>query len=216
MKKNYKLILFDKDGVLINSMHTSFQAFNNMLKHYGLEKWDEKRLRKDFWGGHDESTLKKAYPNILEVKRKEMVEYYHKRRLELEHLTKIYPSTIPVLEALKGKYKLGLITSSYKHLAEKILKLFNLLKYFDVVVGGDEVKPKPAPDPILKACEILKINPKETVYVGDNVQDIGSGKAAGCMTIAITTTKSRKELESIGSDFLIIDDLKEILEILKT
>ena len=48
----------------------------------------------------------------------------------------------------------------------------------------DDVKRrKPAPDMILKACKLLRINPKNTILVGDTMNDIIAGKRAGCVTV---------------------------------
>jgi len=133
--------------------------------------------------------------------------------MEFEDLVKLYPNTISVLEELKGKYKLGLIASTSKEVTMKLLKDFGILKYFNIVVSGEETKPKPAPDPILKGCEVLGVKPGETLYVGDTSSDIGAGKAAGCTTVIVTTSKTREELEKIKG-ILIIDDLKELKNIL--
>lgn len=211
--KKFKAILFDKDGVLIDSIDTCLKAVNETFKRYGMKEWSKEKFKKEFWGIKADVNIRKILPDAPESKIKEIYEYYMKKRVEFKHLTKLYPSVISVLQSLKGKYKLGVITSTSKNLAIKLLQDFGILRYFDIVVGGEETDPKPAPDPILKACKMLGIEPAETLYVGDTAPDIEAGKAAGCTTVIVTMSLSRNELIKIKG-ILIIDDLKELKNIL--
>ena len=212
--KKYKAILFDKDGVLIDSMETCLRAANDTLERYGLRPWTTEEFRKNWWGIRADLTIGKLLKDVPDSKKKEIFEHYQKKRKEFQHLTKLYPSVTPVLKALKGKYRLGVITSTFRPVALRLLKDFGISEYFDVVVGGEEAKPKPAPNPILKACDKLGVMPAEAVFIGDTTMDIEAGKAAGCTTIIITTSKTRKELKDV-KNITIIDDLKELTEILK-
>jgi phosphoglycolate phosphatase len=119
---------------------------------------------------------------------------------------------MPVINVLKNKYKLGVITNTDTDIAIKILKKFRILEYFDVVVGGDIINPKPSPDPIIKACNFFMIKPEETLFIGDTLTDIKAGKAAGSKTVIITTSKKRDEIEGI-KDIIVFNDLIEILKI---
>lgn len=212
--QKYKAILFDKDGVLIDSIDMYLRAVNETLKHYGKKELSKKKFQKEFWGIRFDVNVRRVFKGLPESKIKEILEYYKKKRKEFEGLIKLYPSTISVLKALKGKYKLGIITSTFKDLTIKFLKDFELLKYFDIVVGGDEARPKPEPDPIIKACKILEVKPEDTLYVGDTMPDIKAGKAAGCTIVMVATSMTREELKDVEG-ILIIDDLKELKEILK-
>lgn len=211
--EKFKAVLFDKDGVLIDSMDMYLRAFDETLKRYGAGSLSRERFAREFWGIRAELNINKLFKDSPESKRKEIYGYYEKKRAGFENLVKIYPSTVEILAALREKYKLGIITSTNKKLALKLLKDFGILKYFDVVVGGDEAEPKPSPDSIFRACKFLGTRPKEALYVGDTDADIGAGKAAGCMTVIITTSKTREELKNIKG-ILIIDDLKELKNIL--
>ena len=74
----------------------------------------------------------------------------------------------------------------------------------DVIVCGDEVKNgKPAPDLMLKACEKLKVDPKDTISVGDTDLDIIACKKAGCYAVGFKIDGDKK-----------IDNLKELLEMI--
>jgi HAD superfamily hydrolase (TIGR01509 family) len=209
--KSIKLVLFDKDGVLIDSMKNDMLAYNVMLVKFGKKSLSKKEYMKSCWGPSEEDCLKNAFGIIFMRKRKELLDYYHKKRIDLIKYTKVYPNVKRVLKKLKSEgYGTGVITSTETKTAEKILRGIGLAKYFDIIIGGDIAKPKPAPDPILKACKIFGVKPSETAYIGDNIEDVMAGKAAGCLTIAITNSHPRNYLKKAD---VVIKDVKEVLDL---
>jgi HAD superfamily hydrolase (TIGR01509 family) len=213
LRDKFRAVLFDKDGVLIDSLNTCFLAFNETLRHYGKSELKKEEYLRGFWGTKAEINLDKIFINLTEIERKEIVDYYMRRRMELGNLTKLYTKVIPILEALKRKYKLALVTNTLREMAVKLLLNFEILRYFDVVVGGDEGKPKPAPDLILRACRMLGVHSEESIFVGDTLVDIKAGKEAGCKTIIVSTSIPRRELEKIES-IGVIYNLEELLKLL--
>ena len=175
--QRYKAVLFDKDGVLLDSFDTVFGGVNETRSHYGLPPLTKQEFVDKVWGKRA-SVEKNVFGATSDGELDERYGYYRQKRMELEHKTKIYPATIEVLESLKGKVKMGLITNTFREIVTEVLADFGLDKYFDVVMGGDDTtKAKPAPDPILKACETLGVEPHDAVFVGDTVPDIQGGHA---------------------------------------
>ncbi len=216
IQRKFRAVLFDKDGVLLNSIDACLRAANETFEHYGKKGMTKEEFRKNFWGTRADINIAKTFTELPPDKLKEIYDYYNQKKLEFEDMIKLYSTVIYTLEALKGKYKLGVVTSSSKKVTLKLLEDFGILKYFDVVVGGMDTEPKPAPDPILKACEMLGVKPTETVYVGDTLPDIEAGKAAGCTVVIVTTSMSREELQSTAGveNIFIIDGLKDLTKIL--
>lgn len=212
LNKKFKLIIFDKDGVLIDSIQTCLKAANLTLEHYGMPDIDMCTFKKAFWGMKADTNAD-VFSNIPMEKRVEMSKYFRKKRDELEsEMTKVFPNVKNVLEALKGNYNLAVVTSTERKQALHILNMYGLAEYFDFIVGGDDTEPKPSPKPILLACEKAGVSVDETLFIGDTDADISAGKSAGCVTAIVTTSKAREELERIGG-LLIIDDIKEVLEL---
>jgi HAD superfamily hydrolase (TIGR01509 family) len=211
-RERFKAVLFDKDGVLIDSLETCLSAFNDTLRLYGKRELTKEEFLREFWGTKAEVNLARIFKDLKKNQRKTIVDNYMERRMELGYSTKLYQHAVPVLEALRGRYKLGLITNTIRDVAVKILRDLEIIGYFDVIVGGDEGKPKPGSDLILKACRMLGVHPEESIFVGDTSADIQAGKAAGCKTVLVSTSILRKELEKI-ENIIVIDDLKEILKI---
>ena len=84
------------------------------------------------------------------------------------------------------------------------IKHYKLKKYFKAIVTVDDVKRgKPAPDMVIKACRILKVNPKNTILIGDSKNDMAAGRRAGCISVGY----------GINGDYKI-SSLKEILGML--
>ena len=210
---NFKAIYFDKDGVLIDSIDTCFTAFNETLRYYGENALTKEDYIKECWGKKAEVNLARIFKDVPEDERNSIIDFYMERRRNLTFHSRLYPNVIPVLEALSGRYSLGVITNTLKDMAIKILNHFNISRYFDVVVSGDEGRPKPAPDLILKACKIIGVQPEATYFVGDTMADVQAGKTARCKTIILTTSIQREELEGFD-DIIVIDDLIEILKII--
>jgi phosphoglycolate phosphatase len=85
------------------------------------------------------------------------------------------------LTDLRGRgFKLGIVTNGQTNLTIEALKVMKAFSLFDVIVGADMVQePKPSPDMILKACEIIGVNPVDSIYVGDQHTDVQAGINAG-------------------------------------
>lgn len=142
----------------------------------------------------------------------ELLNYYHSyNHSHHEDFAYVYPTVVETLEYLKNRgYPLGIVTTKLKVAADVGLNTFDLKKYFDVVIGLDDVKvTKPDPEGIVKAMELLGV--KKAVYIGDNITDIQAGKNAGIKTIGVKwSPKGYQHLLELEPD-LMIDEMKEII-----
>ena len=79
-----------------------------------------------------------------------------------------------------------MITNSPRQCVEHILSRFHLTSFFEVVVTSDEVaKGKPDPELVFAACRQLQVSPSEAVLIGDTVNDVLAGHAAGCRVVGL-------------------------------
>lgn len=208
-----KAILFDMDGVLIDSLEANYLHFNSLVKHFSKDEISFEYYQKKYWGSHFSDQIKKLFGNASKKMLTEMLNYYIKISPKFIKKQKLYPYVKNILQILKKKYKLALVTSTLSKITKKVLNRFSIRKFFSVVIDGEMIKnPKPAPDAIFLACKKLKIKPEEAIYIGDNFQDVKAGKKAGCLTIAITTTSSKEELKNADK---IINNLNELIEVNK-
>jgi len=201
MKKGrLEAILFDLDGVLINSFESWYQAFNTMLRAYGREEISRKVFREKCWGPDLRHNL--AALNLGEDAARRCVQ----EQLNLIERIALFPGVKEVLSRTKEEYKLkvGLVTNTPSENVYEILKHFQLFNHFDVILTGDDVmKGKPDAEIVLKACERLNVQPEHAVLVGDTETDFIAGKAAGCLVIGVGA-------ESVGD--MHIENLYELFK----
>jgi phosphoglycolate phosphatase len=112
-------------------------------------------------------------------------------------LTTFYAGVPEMLQALRlGGLRLGIVTTKYRRRINTLLKREGLESLVDVIVGGDEVdRPKPHPEGLIKALELLGTGAAEAVYVGDSVVDGETARAAGTRFVGVLTgTTTEAEL----------------------
>lgn len=171
-----KAVLFDLDGVLIDSASAWLSAFNDTLREFGRDPLSMEEFRNVYWGHGLDVNLKKS------GLRPESLDYCKERFVEHMDEIEVISGVERILRWWEGKT--GLVTSTPKRLTKEVLKRFDLRRFFEVIVDGDTVENlKPAPDPILKACEDLDVQPREAVFVGDTESDVKAGRAAGCKIV---------------------------------
>jgi pyrophosphatase PpaX len=194
--KAVKAVLFDMDGVLVDSLDAWCSTFNGALKHFGLKTIPRKEFIKDF-GAPIEHDVKKYFKGktVKEVERA----YNLKFKQSIKQL-RLFPESAAVLKKLERyRIKVGLITNSTRFIVSMILRHFRLKNYFHVIVTMDDVKRrKPAPDMVLKACKVLKVRPKDTILIGDTKNDMIAGRRAGCITIGYKI-KGNYRMNKLGS-----------------
>lgn len=211
---NIRAVIFDMDGVIVDSMPYHFLSWYEALKPYGIrvscfdvycregENW-EKTLRELF----RRNGLKpgRKVLNEVFVLRKKIFKKYFRRF--------IFPEAQELLVYLKHKgYILGLVTGTPGAEVNKILPL-EIRKLFDCIVAGDRVKKgKPDPQPYLYASRILSIPPASCLVVENAPLGIESAKKAGMFCVALTTSLPEDYLK--GAD-AVAGDLNELPGIIK-
>jgi pyrophosphatase PpaX len=129
------------------------------------------------------------------------------REFNLQHhdrMVTVYPGVVEAVREIKSAgVQTGLVTSKNRQGALRGLALVGLEALMDVMVCADEVSnPKPHPEPVEKAVALLGADPARTVYVGDSIHDMHSGRAAGVKTAAaLWGPFGRSHLESAGPDY---------------
>lgn len=190
-----KAVLFDLDGVLIDSIKSWLYAFNETLKKFGLRELSEEEFRKKCWGYSLRKSLSKFGLG------EDAVEYANKAQMKYVETIEIFPNAKEVLTRVKRKFKVGLITNTPKENAYFVLDRLGLREYFEVIVTGDDVRrAKPDPEMILRACELLSVGPSETLLIGDTESDVIAARSAGCKVVGLRV-KADLEIEEF-SDLL--------------
>lgn len=202
-------ILFDNDGVLVNTEHLYYETTRDVLKKAGIEltpiDFVEYFLRqgRGAWHFLEEKNFSEAE---IDEYRQERNENYFKLISEKNTLL---PGVKTAIKQLSKKYKLGIVTSCRRKHFEAIHNNTDILKYFEFcLVREDYDKSKPNPEPYLYGMEKIGLSKEELVIVEDSERGLKSAVAADIKCIVIP------QGFTIGGNFTgCWKELKDISEI---
>ncbi len=179
---NIKAILFDMDGVLVDSFEVWYQLFCSTLKHFGKKPVSRPEFIEHAWSLGFEIVSQRYFKDH---KVDDIAQYYFSHFLDHRQYLKATDGVGATLEeAQKRGLELAVISNTYTKLAKKILTQVGLVDYFKLIIGGDKVRlAKPAPDMVLLACKQLGVVPSEAIMVGDTEYDIAAARGAGSLAV---------------------------------
>ncbi|MBU0503836.1 MAG: HAD family phosphatase [Candidatus Omnitrophica bacterium] len=214
LKFKPEAIIFDMDGVIVDSMPYHYLAWYEALRSYGVRVtcFDVYSKEGERWQKSLEDFLKRAH---IEPSRKIIDKIFIERQKIFKRYFKrfIFKGVKEFLLCLKNQgYVLGLVTGTPTSEVKKILSK-NIRDLFSGIVGGDNVKKgKPNPDPYLKAARMFKVRPGECLVVENAPYGIESAKRAGMFCIALATSLPKEYL--CRAD-IVVNDLEEITGIIE-
>jgi len=214
--KDIKLIIFDLDGTLVDAYPAIISSFNYTLKKLGFPPRDALTIRRAVgWG--DQNLLKPfmAKKDLL----KALIVYRRHHKTALLRSSRIFPFVKALLAKLKAKgYKLAVASNRPTKFSLILIRHLGLAKYFSFCLCADKVKHgKPHPDILKAIMRKFKVEPKDTIYVGDMTIDALAGRRAKVKTIIVTTGSStRQEIIKVRPFRIIrrIADLPGLLRVL--
>lgn len=192
MTTKYKVIGFDLDGTLVNTLPDLTLVVNSMFAEHGLPTTTQEKVLTWIGKGADiffQNAI--AYTGqVFEAQklvqlRTSFDKYYATYICEESVL---YPNVKQTLETLKAQgYTLVVITNKPTKLVEPVLSAFGIFELFSDYLGGQSLpKIKPYPDPMWHICEKFAISPSEMLFIGDSENDVIAAKAAGCDVVGLT------------------------------
>jgi HAD superfamily hydrolase (TIGR01509 family) len=208
-----KAIFWDNDGVLVDTEHLYFQATQDVLASVGIPltraDYVELFLVQGRGAWHVAEQRGIAPGDIERLRNERNVRYSDL----LAQAPRVIPGVTQVLEALHGKYVMGIVTSSRKDHFDVIHRATDLLKYFDfVLTASDFTRVKPDPEPYLRAVERSGLGPDACVAIEDSARGLESARGAGIGCIVVPTALTQ------GSDFSgadrVLGSVAEILDVL--
>ncbi|MEG1255636.1 pyrophosphatase PpaX [Clostridium sp.] len=206
-----KAILFDLDGTIIDTNELILTSFDYVLNRYLGLKVSKEDIIESFG-----IPLTQVISRYSENRVDEVVGEYIRYSLDnhdryIKSYNHVEDGLIKLREA---GLNLAIVTSKRKRTALKGLRFFDLEKYFNVIITPeDSINHKPDGEPVLKACEYLKVSPKETIMVGDSHNDILCGKNAGASTCLVRYTALDVDKIMKHEPDFVVDRIEEILEI---
>ncbi|MFH1182001.1 MAG: HAD family phosphatase [Candidatus Woesearchaeota archaeon] len=211
-----KAVIFDMDGVIIDSEAIHLEADNEVLKEFGKSLSEKENLK--YVGTCNEefySDMKKKFNLPISVE--ELVR--RKVEIDIKLVGEKAKPILPTLELIKllskNKYKLALASSLATLQIESILRKLNLKKYFETIVSVDCVaKAKPSPEMFLKAANLLGVKNSDCIVIEDSDKGVMAAKAAGMKVIAVPNSYTKHH--DLSKADLIVSSLGDVtLETIK-
>jgi HAD superfamily hydrolase (TIGR01509 family) len=207
-------IVFDMDGVLLNSSPIHAAAYQDVLRGLAIKDFRYSRVAGMRSRDGIQAILEENNIHLPEEQIASLAQAKSKLALlRIAAENPVVPGAFAVLDALAGRTKLALASSASEAGVNAFLDRNDLRRFFQYVVhSGDVLSAKPAPEIFELAIERLGLMPAESLVVEDAVAGIQAAKAAGAVACGIPSTCSAEELARAGAD-LIIDQLEDLLEI---
>ncbi len=208
------IILFDLDGTLIDSTQAIVKSFRYA---FNQNKFDIQVSDQDITkliGYPLEYMFEKlgAPKNKIEI----YIDSYKSLYRQINHdYTTLLPGALSSIQLARSFATLGIVTTKTTKYTTPMLKQFDILKYFDVIIGRQEVtNPKPHPEPILKAIADLQPKPNTSIYmIGDTILDMQSAYDAKVYGIGVLCGYGTYKELSKYSDTIVDDSMQAVLSI---
>lgn len=211
----YRYILFDLDGTLTDPKEGICKSVQYALHSMGIEEADLDKLE-PFIGPPLIDSFMQFYKMKREDAEKAVVAYRERFSAVGLYENKVYKEIPELLAECKAQgMKIAVASSKPEIYVNKILKHFDLAKYFDVVVGSElDGRKTKKEEVVAEALKKLKCDKKQTVMIGDRCFDIEGAKAQGIASIGVEYGYAAKgELKKSGADYIAknVKQLKKIL-----
>jgi HAD superfamily hydrolase (TIGR01509 family) len=200
-----KAIIFDKDGVIVDTQPVHFRVFNDYCQ---LNGWTVTHGEYESFQGTTStemfSRIQKAYKvNRSAQELSDEFQTYYMDALAAAPELKLIDEVVHLIQYCYNRgFKLAIASSATRKKIELIMNLFELSPYFQVTVSGHEVaRSKPHPDIFLRAAQLLDVQPEDCVVIEDSRNGIMGAKAAQMRTIGYQNPLGNQDLSE--ADLLI-------------
>lgn len=216
----YLYVLFDFDGTLADSSQCAVIATQVAFEQMNLPVPSVEQITQAMGVPIEVSFRQMGAACFDECRFNELLAVFREiYRNQSAHHIKGFAGMNDALQTLKNQgKKIAIVTSKKSDVAIKNIKQLGVMAYIDVVVGSDKVvKPKPDPECVLTALELLGVPPSEythAIMIGDATFDIDAGKSAGVASCAVTWgSHSIEQLTAKQPDYLV-NDFEALLGVL--
>ena len=213
-----KFIIFDFDGVILDSENSHFIAFNEGLKNLNINisedeyyskyiSLDDRGVITNVVNDKNISVTNEEIDMIIKNKN----DYFESRLIDN---SKLFPGVEELIIQLSKNFVLSIGSGANRSEIIKTLKNNNIYDYFEIIVSADEVNnPKPNPETYNRVLDNINtdFNINEIIVIEDSPGGIEAAKSAGLKCIAITNTFDNKEL---GKADIIVSNYEDILKYL--
>jgi HAD superfamily hydrolase (TIGR01509 family) len=207
-------IIFDCDGTITNSLDHAMDSF-----YFAVQSMDAHHIKssdiQQYFGIAADKILLKLMDNDLS-KGQAAFDFFIEHQQTLAEKTMLFDGIPELMNSLQAlNIPLGMVTGRHSRDLQIMLHPHGLHQHFKILISDDQVeKPKPDPEGILKAANFLKIDPRNSLYIGDSPSDIDAAHRAGATSVAVIwDSHSNQEALAAQNPHYIIEHPSEIIRI---
>src|SRR5471030_1543626 len=213
-----RLVMFDLDGTLIDSVPDLAAAVDNMLLKLGREPVGIESVRE--WVGNGAPVLVRRalaggidHSTVDDGEAEAALEMFMEAYSESHELTVVYPGVRDTLKWLhKQGVEMALITNKPERFVAPLLDQMKIGRYFRLIIGGDTLpQQKPDPAALFFVMKMTNIPASQSLFVGDSRSDVLAAKAAGVKCVALSYGYNHGRPIAEESPAMVIDDLRRLI-----
>lgn len=215
MVRNYRLVVFDWDGTLLDSAGAIVTCIQAAAKDLGLPPPDEMTARQVIGLGlHD--ALSQAMPGVPAREYQRVAERYRYHYLALDHELSLFSGAQELVEELSETgCLLGVATGKSRLGLNRALETSGLKRFFHATRCADECNSKPAPDMLWEIMDELDTAPEQTLMIGDTTHDLQMAKNAGVGALAVGYGAHSREVLQAERPLGLFDEFEQLTEWLR-
>ncbi|MGB3101395.1 MAG: pyrophosphatase PpaX [Psychrobacillus psychrotolerans] len=211
--KNYKALLFDLDGTLLDTNELIIESFLHVLGETFPGKYSREHVL-PFLGPPLYETFDGIDPTLTET----LTASYRKWNLERhDQMVVPFEGVVDTLRQLKRDgYKMAIVSTKRREMIDRGLQLMECATLFDTIVGFEDVThTKPDPEPIQIALQRIGAKKEDALMIGDNFHDIEGGQRAGVDTAGVAwSIKGEAHLATYNPTYML-HQMSDLLDIVK-
>jgi len=213
-----RLVMFDLDGTLVDSVPDLAAAVDRMLHALGRPAAGVEAVRQ--WVGNGARVLVRRalaggldHGAVSDEEAEQALALFMDAYAESHAHTYVYPGVKPTLKWLKRQgVEMALITNKPERFVGPLLDDMKIGRYFRWIIGGDTLpQQKPDPAALLYVMQMAEVKAEDALFVGDSRNDVLAARAAGVPCVALSYGYNHGRPIHEESPTLVIDDLRELL-----
>ncbi|UCD00631.1 MAG: HAD family hydrolase [Promethearchaeota archaeon] len=228
--EKFKGLIWDLDGTIYDISEAIKKAVGDSIEKYEMNVNPDDVLEEiahlieEIQNYPVPKILLNSY-ELLKVKFLEGISFFKKLRIAIylfnqfnkykEAESTIFKGVDELIAKIYNKkLRLAILTNNKSQYAEEVLEKFNLTKYFDTIIGFNDVSEvKPSPEGIQIILKKWNLNPKDTIFIGDMTTDIEAGKAAKVKMICVASGLAKKETLNEHRPDILVDNTEQLIEL---
>ncbi|MDQ7987575.1 phosphoglycolate phosphatase [Pseudomonas sp. G34] len=213
-----RLVMFDLDGTLVDSVPDLATAVDRMLRELGREPVGVECVRQ--WVGNGARVLVRRalaggldHSAVGEAETEQALARFLDIYADCHELITLYPGVHELLEALStAAVELAVVTNKPERFVAPLLEQVGLGGYFRWIIGGDTLpQQKPDPAALLQVMRLAGVSQAQSLFVGDSRTDVLAARAAGVPCVAVSYGYNHGRPVAEEEPALVVDSLAELL-----